>query len=140
MRKRARASLPDGTALTFMPQALHCCTSTLRHVSLSSTTSTRASRSGLSRSAGGCSRREGSSGKVSHKVLPMPVLLLMPNSPCIRPISCLAMTSPRWPPSLLLERKWWLCNSACSKASRSAAGNGSPLSCTAIRRRGTSPR
>ncbi|MNN47698.1 hypothetical protein D3C81_1621310 [compost metagenome] len=70
----------------------------------------------------------------------MPVLLLMPNSPCIRPISCLAMTNPRWPPSLLLDRKWWLCNSACNKASRSAAANGSPLSCTAMRRRGSSPR
>ncbi|MCY1447074.1 hypothetical protein D9M71_636770 [compost metagenome] len=73
-------------------------------------------------------------------MLPWLLLDLIPNSPCISMISCLAMTSPRWPPSLLLERKFLRCNSACIKASRSAAGIGSPLSWTAMRRRGRSLR
>ncbi|MNZ52370.1 hypothetical protein D3C78_702150 [compost metagenome] len=140
MRSKARASLPEGTALTFIPQALHCCTRTLRQVSLSSTTSTRAPRRGPSRSVEGCSRRCGSRGRVSHNVLPRPWLVLIPNSPCISEISCLAMTRPRCPPSLLLDRKCLLCSSACNSASRSPGAMGSPLSCTAMRKRGALPR
>ena len=139
VRSRARASLPDGTALTCRPQALHCCTSTLRQVSLSSTTSSRAPCSGPSRSEAGCSRRWASRGRVSHRVLPWLPPLWMPKSPCIRRTSWRAMIRPRRPPSLVAERKSLLCSSALSRASRSPASRGRPLSCTAMRRRGSAP-
>ncbi|SVJ72876.1 Uncharacterised protein [Klebsiella pneumoniae] len=139
VRNWASASLPDDTALTFRPQPLHCCTSTLRQVSLSSTTSSRAPCSGPSRSAVGFSSCCGSSGRVSDRVVPWLLPDWMPNSPPISRTSWRAMIRPRWLPSLLAERKSPLCSSAVSSASRSLASNGWPLSCTAMRRRGVSP-
>ena len=82
-----KTTLADAAALTFRPHAVHCCTSTLRQVSLSSTTRTRAPLSGLSKSEVGCSRCCGSNGNVSHRLVPLFWPVLMPNSPPISMIN-----------------------------------------------------
>ncbi|MCY1408237.1 hypothetical protein D9M71_235560 [compost metagenome] len=95
VRRWASASLPDATALTSMPQALHCCMTTLRQVWLSSTISSRAPCSGPSRSAAGCSSSCWSSGRLSQRVLPWASPVSMPNCPDISWISWRAMIRPR---------------------------------------------
>ncbi len=119
VRSRASASLPEATALTSRPQPLHCCSSTLRQVSLSSTISRRVPCSGPSRSALFCARPSPASGRLIHSVLPWLAPVWMPKSPSISWTSWRAMIRPSRPPCRVAARKSWLSTAALSSASRS---------------------
>ena len=117
-RRAASASAGVATATGRRCQAASCSVRMNRLVSLSSTTSTRSSRSGWGRVAAGRGATEVCSSRaVKEKVLPRPGWLSTWMRPCIASTSCweMARPSPVPPCRRVVDRSAWV------KASKSPA-------------------